>query len=215
MAISAYYDQAEYTLLKYTLSSHNQSISVFGMQVGRTMFTLRCTHKLLKRMNLTVADLKDAQTPEPTTALGDWYAHLLILRRQHLVLFVSDRSRLCILTTARDMDRLTRRFTTALRQLLQDIHVPEALMERELAAMGEMCYGLTTVPPNGRSVLGTINDLTNALRYEDLSQQTLFDVNLHFSDWLCAPLHYKHPRDVAHRLLAATWAEEAIAAREE
>ncbi len=167
------------------------------------MFTLRCTQKLLKRMRLTVEDFRDVTTPEPTTALGDWYANLLIVQRQHLIIFVNERSRLCIVTTAKDMDRLTQRFTTALRQLLEDIHVPEAVIERELRETDRMCYGLTTGTTNGRSVLGTINDLTNALHYTDLTEQTLFDVNLHFSDWLCTPLRYEHPRDVATRLLMA------------
>lgn len=54
------------------------------------MFTLRCTQKLLQRMRLDVSDLRGAMTPEPTTALGDWYAHLLIIQRQHLVMLVSD-----------------------------------------------------------------------------------------------------------------------------
>ena len=114
------------------------------------MFTIRCTQKLLKRMRLTLADLKGAETSEPTTALGDWYAHLLLIQRQHLVMLVSDRSRLCVLTTARDMDRGAERFDSALIALEQQ-------------AMSQMCYGLTTERLIGCSVLGSIKDYANAL----------------------------------------------------
>lgn len=167
------------------------------------MFTLRCTQKLLGRMRLTPADLKGTQTPEPTTALGDWYAHLLLIQRQHLVMLVSDRSRLCVLTTARDMDRLPQRFNSALFDLLRVIDISEDAIALEQRAMGQMCYGLTTERPIGRSVLGSIKDYANVLKYGDLNERSLFDWNLYFSDWLCGPLGYQHPADVARQLLEA------------
>lgn len=165
------------------------------------MFTLRCTQKLLKRTRLTVADLKEATAPEPTTALGDWYANLLLIQRQHLVMLVSERSRLCILTTARDMDRLRQRFEHALMELLHEIDVPEGAIVRESREMGQMCYGLTTGAPHGRSVLGSMNEYTNALRFSDMDERSLTDWNRHFSDWICGPLAYGHPSEVARQLL--------------
>ena len=167
------------------------------------MFTLRCTQKLLRRMRLFPEDLKDAETPEPTTALGDWYAHLLILQRQHLVIFVSERSRLCLLIPARDMDRLTQRFLNALLVLLREISVPKAAIERERAAMESMCYGLTTGTPNGRSVLGTINDYTHMLRYYDLNEHSLPELSLRLSKTPVGPLKMQYPREVALSLFAA------------
>lgn len=173
------------------------------------MFTLRCTQKLLPRLRLSVTDLRDAVTPASTTALGDWYANLVVVQRQHLIMHVSDRSRLCVLTSARDMDRLAQRFTTGLRQLLHDLEVPESLIERELCATDQMGYGLTTGTPNGRRVLGTMNDMTKALHHQDLRTQTLFDLNLYFSDWLCGPAPYQRPREVALELLTTRWSEKA------
>jgi hypothetical protein len=165
------------------------------------MFTLRCTQKLLKRTHLTVADLKDVVTPEATTALGDWYAHLLLIQRQHLVMLVSERSRLCVLTTARDMDRLRQRFQQALEDLLRAIDISEEALDKEIREMGRMCYGLTTGTADGRSVLGSINDYTNALRNSELEERSLFDWNFYFSGWICGPLDYKHPAEAARRLL--------------
>ncbi len=48
------------------------------------MFTLRCTHKLLRR------GLPESPHGEvaPTTLLGDWYANVLVTRPQPLVLRV-------------------------------------------------------------------------------------------------------------------------------
>ena len=167
------------------------------------MFTLRCTQKLLERRHLMPADLRGAETPEPTTVLGDWYGHMLLIQRQHLVMLVSDRSRLCVLTTARDIDRLTQRFDSALTELLRAINISEDAIALEQRAMGQMCCGLTTERPIGRSVLGSIKDYANVLKCGDIAERSLFDWNLYFSDWICGPLGYEHPANVAHRLLDA------------
>jgi hypothetical protein len=60
------------------------------------MFTLRCTARLLKRMK--VAPL--VACPEPTTHLGDWYANLIHVGRQQLVLAVSEKTLLPVVVPA-------------------------------------------------------------------------------------------------------------------
>ncbi len=45
------------------------------------------------------------------------------------------------------------------------------------------------------------NDYTNAMRYRDLAESTLFDLNVYFSDWICGPLGYKRPSDITRQLL--------------
>ena len=52
----------------------------------RLMFTLRCTKKLLTRMKVR----PDLRPPLSTTKLGDWYADVLNLGRERLVLCVSE-----------------------------------------------------------------------------------------------------------------------------
>jgi len=165
------------------------------------MVTLRCTQKLLKRMHLTVDDLRDTVAVEPTNALGDWYANLLIVERQHLVMFVSARSRLCVLVYARDIDRLRKRFEDALTELLQVLQISEEAIQRELNATSRLCYGLTTATPEGRSVLGSINDFTKILQYMGLEGRSLYDWNLYFTTWVCGPLGYKYPGEMARQLL--------------
>ena len=145
------------------------------------MFTLRCTQKLLQRMHLKASDLRDAVTLEPTTALSDWYAHLLFIQRQHLVMFVSKRSRLCVLSPAKDIDRLLQRFPQALEQLLRDIGISEEAIARERTEMSQMCYGLTTGATNGRSVLGNIRDYTNVLESSDFLEPEFNAASCHHS----------------------------------
>lgn len=165
------------------------------------MVTLRCTQKLLKRMHLKVDDLRDTVAVEPSNALGDWYANLLIVERQHLVMFVSARSRLCLLVYARDIDRLRKRFEDALTEVLQSLQIPEEAIQRELNATSRLCYGLTTGTPEGRSVLGSIIDFTKVLQYMGLGEQSLPEWNLYFTEWICKPLDYENPGEMALQLL--------------
>jgi hypothetical protein len=154
-------------------------------------------------MHLTTNDLRDTVTVEPTNALGDWYANLLIIERQHLVMFVSARSRLCILVYARDIHRLTKRFEDALIEVLKALQISEEVIQRELNAMTGLCYGLTTGTSEGRSVLGSMNDFMRPLEHAGLKDRSLYDWNLYFTEWMCGPLGYKYPGEVARHLLEA------------
>jgi hypothetical protein len=53
---------------------------------GGLLFTLRCTKKLLTRLKVK----PDPRPPPSTTKLGDWYADVLNLGRERLVLCVSE-----------------------------------------------------------------------------------------------------------------------------
>ena len=73
------------------------------------MMTLRCTKKLLSRVPHTPL----ASLPPATTALGDWYADLMIVRPQWLVLAVSEKSLLSVLVPARPLSSVVSRFRDA------------------------------------------------------------------------------------------------------
>jgi len=79
--------------------------------------------------------------------------------------------------------------------------VPEEAMEQERSALSSMCYGLTRDASDGRSVLGTMNDFTNALHHYDLNEHTLLELNQRFSEFPCGPKDYKIPRKEALHLL--------------
>lgn len=73
------------------------------------MRTLRCTRKLLTRVpHATVPVLQP-----PTTALGDWYADLIIVKSRWLVLCVSEKSLLSVLVPARPLSSALPRFREA------------------------------------------------------------------------------------------------------
>jgi hypothetical protein len=88
---------------------------------------------------------------------------------------------------------------------LEKLRVSEEAIERESPAMASLCYGLTTETRDGRSVLESINDFTKILQYAGIQRRSLFEWNLYFSKWICGPLGYKHPGDVARRLLDAPY----------
>ena len=84
------------------------------------MYTLRCTRKLLRRTDETPT----SEAVAPTTVLGDWYANLLTLRPQQLVLAMNERSLLCVVVPASPGDQLGRRVRKAVAALLSEIGVP-------------------------------------------------------------------------------------------
>ena len=74
------------------------------------MLIVRCTAKLLARLKVR---------PEPcsapsTSRLGDWYATILPVRPSHLVLLVSEVSRLPVVLPARELPTISRRISEAI-----------------------------------------------------------------------------------------------------
>lgn len=161
------------------------------------MNALRCTAKLRKRIGLEAL-------PEPGSgiaALGDWYAHLLTVGRQPLVLAVSERSLLAVVLPARDLKNLARNFLHAVRERLARIGVDEAAVEREMACLQPLAFAAT----RSRSVLGSINDFVFQLKARaahplgrDWTPQSFED---ELGEVPCSPLGYEHPVAVARRLL--------------
>ena len=106
------------------------------------MLTLRCTKKLRDRLptslfaSASTASLTsnstdqpngtttNALTNAPTNALGDWYATVLYTRPHHLILSISERSRLCVLVSAREPAFLLPRWRAAVERVLQGIGAP-------------------------------------------------------------------------------------------
>ena len=120
------------------------------------MFTLRCTRKLLDR-GLTQSP---GDALAPTTTLGDWYATVLNLRPQHLVLCISERSLLPLVLPAREARSLPQRLVAALPALLESLEVPDDCIATELAAMQD---GMRVAGTASRSVLGSLNQLSYQL----------------------------------------------------
>ncbi len=114
------------------------------------MLILRCTAKLLKRLKVRPA----AATSPSTTALGDWYATILPGRPAHLVLLVSETTRLPVVLPARELSTLAQRIPEAIVSVLRELGVDPEAIERERQAMAEIVVDKTA----SRSVVGTMNE---------------------------------------------------------
>ncbi len=163
------------------------------------MNALRCTAKLRRRLGP-----EELAEPGPGKALlGDWYAHLLTVDRQPLVLAVSERSLLAVVLPARDLRNLARHFLRAVRERLVRIGVEEAAVEKEMACLQPLAFAAT----RSRSVLGSLNEFVFQLKARaahplgrDWTPQSFED---ELGEVPCSPLGYDHPVAVARRLLGA------------
>jgi hypothetical protein len=159
------------------------------------MATLRCTAKLRKRLGVT----DPGSSPAPRNALGDWYANILYTRSGHFVLLASERSRLPVLLTARDLSSFPGRFLQTLSELLADLDVPTHQIEREIESMQPLYFGKTA----NRSVLGTLNDHAFlAKEWLALGDLSTYDVMLRLAQAPCLPLESKFPDKETRKLLA-------------
>jgi hypothetical protein len=160
------------------------------------VFTLRCTRKLLRRLGAKPS----SEVVEPSTVLGDWYANLLYLRPQQLVLAMSERSLLCVLVPAAPIGSLGERLRTEVAGLLTDIGVSGGPVAAELAAMESMAIGATA----SRSVLGCLNDAVVQLAHRRAPGVSLRDLGLQLADNMYSLTNYQKPRRRALELFGVT-----------
>ena len=120
------------------------------------MVVLRCTQELLLRIN----PLAERDAPASTTRLGDWYGHVIRMGNRHVVLFLSEHSRLPILLPIRDARTLGETLPAALAATLAWLGVADSDIAIEMAHMST----LTAARTNNRSVLGTMNDFGFGVR---------------------------------------------------
>jgi hypothetical protein len=103
------------------------------------MVVLRCTQKLLVRLN----QAGDLPAVESTTRLGDWYGNILrIGRRQHL-LFISERSRLPVVLPIVESKRLGMVFPDAVCVRLAIVGIAAADIADERMRMSELAFERT------------------------------------------------------------------------
>ncbi|MFQ5551671.1 MAG: hypothetical protein ACE5FJ_10590 [Gemmatimonadales bacterium] len=161
------------------------------------MYTLRCTQRLRRRlpMEVTVAP------PVPTTKLGDWYANVLFVRHQHLVLCTSERSLLSVIVPAKDPAQLPVRLRNGVRSLLLALGLPPATVATEIHEMAQLLVSKTA----NRSVLGTMNDIVHHCRWHGANRPT-FDVRaleFELAEMPALTREFAFPREEAARLLGA------------
>lgn len=127
------------------------------------MVVLRCTRQLLMRLKYPDEDT----SAESTTRLGDWYGTLIRSGRWHVLLFISERSRLPVLLPARDADRLALAFPKAVSETLIGFGVPTAAVEQERSSMSPITIG----PTCSRSLLGSLNEFALLARADFITRR--------------------------------------------
>ena len=108
------------------------------------MVTLRCTRKLLKRLQGKPAAVESLATS--TSRLGDWHANLLYLTGGQVILVVNDRTLLPVLVPASPGSTFIARFRSALSEVLGCLGIDPLVIEKELEAMDEVQLSSTHVP---------------------------------------------------------------------
>jgi hypothetical protein len=159
------------------------------------MITICCTSKLLNRTRFPI----ESSVPEPTTVLGNWYANILFFQRRQILLFVSERCRLAVVTPAKETRLLASHLVQHLSVLLDRLKVEPEWIEAEILQMVDVRYAAT----KNKSVLGTMNDykfqieslLTESLKVSEI------EIALHLSVCPVGPLQYRSPDKVTLELL--------------
>ena len=120
------------------------------------MVVLRATQQVLRRLPSPSQDVQESET-----ALGDWYVNRLVVARRPLLLLLSSRSLLALLTPARDVRLLPGQLSGLVADRLQRLKIPAALIQAEVVAMDPVL----TAPTRDRSVLGILVDFTRTIPY--------------------------------------------------
>jgi hypothetical protein len=159
------------------------------------MITIYCTKKLLERSGLPAESL----VLEPTTALGNWHADYLFVGRSRFLMFVSDNSRLAVVTSAREARLLAGHLTQGLAALLDRLGVSQEWIQAEVREMAEVHIA----PTRSRSVLGTMTVYKYQMEgmLEEPGEMNPLEISLALSEILAGPLQYRQPREVALDLL--------------
>ena len=162
------------------------------------MVTLCCTKALLKRVGA-----RPLAQPEPATcALGNWFANVIYVGAQPIVMAVSERAFIPVFFPARSLRQiLVPAFLQAVGSLLTRVGAAPGTVERELALMSPTLLA----PTNSRQVLGVMNqyafELPLILRYRP--SLSLPEAELHFASGVTGPLGLVRPQEAALGLLGA------------
>lgn len=152
------------------------------------MTAFRCTAKLRKSLKT-----ESAMESEAGNRLGDWSANVVRHGRKPFVIAVAEDSRLALLLPAAPYATLLDRFLEDLPYLLRYLHIPEAMIEAEIAAMAPLHVART----NSRSVLASINQYDFMIScYLDGESWTTVDLMKRMAEEISKPNDYEPVGDV-------------------
>ncbi len=149
------------------------------------MVVLRCTSRLLSHLKSPPI----ASPSKSTTRLGDWYAHLLILRPARLIICVSERTLLPVIIPAKEIGKFPERLNAAVGDALRQMGIANDLVSAELEQMKSSVFSKTT----SRRVLGSLNDFVRMLEAFDRIEMPLSEISKQLSLAPCSPLGMESP----------------------
>ena len=159
------------------------------------MVVLRCTQQLLHRLKQF-----DGEPPmKSTTRLGDWYGNVIRMGNRHVLLFISERSRLPVLIPIRQASKMATVLPDAVGEMLAWIRVPESVIAEERRHMSEIALERT----NSRSLLGTMNDFAFGVRVHFMTRrnESLEDIARALAKTPILPLKGECPIDLTRAAL--------------
>ena len=161
------------------------------------MVTLRCTKKL--RDKLPASESVATALAPSTTLLGDWYITILHTRPKHLLLCVSEHSRLAVLFPAAPLSSFVPRFRQALGEALEALGISNDAIAEEQEEMATFQFG----PTQSRSHVGTLIEYVKTLEFVDSDREleSALSRSQLLNQMLWRPLEYKTPEEVTRRLL--------------
>ena len=158
------------------------------------MMALCCTQKLLGRLKAKPG----LDSTVATTVLGHWYANLIYIGRQQVILCASEKSFLPVLLATKDLSTMPTRLLNGAAWILTKIGVPELAMQHELAAMNDFVLGRT----QSRQVLGVMNEMAFYLSFM-MGDEPGKPYEAHMTelaDTIYSPIGYKSPAEVTREL---------------
>lgn len=157
------------------------------------MLTLRCTQKLLTRLKVR----PEAKPPASTTKLGDWYANTFNLGRERFVLCVSEPTLLPVVVPAAGAD-LASKLKVGLRETLEALSLPKAIIDPELAEMDEVTFAKTA----NRVVLGSMNEFQFTIDFIRKPKMSRLEMGLQLANLIWGAIDYAKPGEAAGAALS-------------
>ena len=159
-------------------------------------FTIRMTAKLVKRVKEPLV----ADPSASTGLLGDWYANLLYIERQQVILAISEKTLLPLLIPAKDAKLFPERLIESLKDSLAALNIPKEQVAKELAEMSSWIFAKTA----SRQVLGVMTDFGKALDFYVGHRETLQQLQARLAETPCSPIGMDSPVESTCKLFGVS-----------
>jgi hypothetical protein len=144
------------------------------------MFVLRCTQRLLARTKASV----EPKPPISDTRLGDWYANVVHVGRQQLMLAISEKTLLPVVIPVAPLPTLVSRLSAGLAIVLDELGIRKTEIELEVGRMNAVTVGKTA----SRGVTGIMVDFARLIPFFITDGAPLHELSMKLAHTPCRPL---------------------------